>query len=43
MLWAKEGLKAQQYTKIFLMIVKVFSLYDFGVPGMVHFLLFEVP
>ena len=29
-------------TQIFLVIMKVFS-YDFNVPGIVHFLLFEVP
>ena len=29
-------------TQIFLLFMKVFS-YDFGVPGIVHFLLFEVP
>ena len=29
-------------TQIFLVIMKVFS-YDFGVPSIVHFPLFEVP
>ena len=32
----------QSNTQIFLLFMKVFS-YDFGVPGIVHFLLFEVP
>ena len=41
--YAEEWLKTQQYINFLaLVIMKVFS-YDFGVPGMVHFPLFEVP
>ena len=42
MFCVKEWLKAQQYTNFPWWTWKVFS-YDLGVPGMVHFPLFDVP
>ena len=42
MFCAKEWLKAQQYKNFPWWTWKVFS-YDLGVPGMVHFPLFDVP
>ena len=42
MFCAEEGLKRTAIHNFFLVIMRVFS-YDFGVPGIVHFPLFEVP